>query len=394
MDRYIDELYKRAFVEVELSNITKNYKEIKNMVGDGVNVMCILKADAYGHGDVEVFKELYSNGARFFGVSNIIEGERLLSLNNDSYVLNLGYLDEKLVNEAVKIGLKQTIVSLEHARNLNRELKNIDKKLTCHIKLDTGMTRLGVDCVDNDPISYIEEIFNMENIDVDGIYTHFSVADELNDSSKNFFYNQLNLFRGIVEKLEKKGYNIKYKHCANSPSILMYKESYFNLVRPGTILYGLSPSNEIIHKMGNLKQCFSLKAQVSLVKYVKSGRSVSYGRKFNTNCTTKLASITIGYADGYPRHIYNKAYAVFNGRKCKVVGKVCMDQIVIDVTDVKDIKCGDIVTLIGNDKISLNASDFADITGTIPIDISSSLGKRLFRVYYKNNKIINKLSYI
>jgi len=387
-------MYKRAYVEVNLNNLIHNYNEIQRVVGSGVDVMCVVKANAYGHGDSNVVKELYKNGARLFGVATFLEASRLHRYFKDIYVMNLGYLDPALVSDAVNLGLKQTIVSLEHARALNDELIKIDKTLSCHIKLDTGMTRIGINCIDGDYIKALDEIFLMSNISIEGVFSHFSVADGLDDESVEFTTNQINLYKKIMSELDKKGITIKYKHCANSPAILKYKESYFDFVRAGTILYGLSPSYEMESEISNLRQVFQLKSQISVIKEVEKGRSVSYGRRYITNKLTKLATITIGYADGYPRNVYNRAYATLNNTKCNVIGQTCMDQIVIDVTDVSDPKVGDIVTLIGFDNISLNASDFANIISTIPINVSCSLGARLYRVYMKDDKMVDNVCYI
>ncbi|MGL5972721.1 MAG: alanine racemase [Oscillospiraceae bacterium] len=386
-------IYKRAYLEIDLDNLSHNYNYIKKVVGDSVNVMSVVKANGYGHGDINVVKHLYSIGCKFFGVSNINEALNISEIAKDAYVLNLGYIEVEHIGCSVDKNIVQTIVNLEHGLDLNRELEKLNKKARCHIKLDTGMSRIGVDCFEKNAVENIVKILSLNNLIVEGIFTHFPVADELSDESVEFTNNQIKTFKNIVNTLEKKGYSFLYKHCANSAGTLMFKTSYFNMVRPGTILYGLLPSDDLAPYCTNFKEILGLKAQVSLVKTVDKGRSVNYGRKFITKNKTKLATITIGYADGYRRLSFPDAYVVFNGKKANLAGRVCMDQIVIDVSHIDNIKHGDIVTMIGYDSISLSVNDFAKIIKTIPIEFSTSLGKRLPRVYLKNKNITDIIYY-
>ena len=379
---------KRAWIEINLDKLEHNYNEIKKQISDKTEVMAIVKADGYGHGDTMVAEHLHNIGCKKFGVSNIKEAIAVRKVARNSEILNLGYLSPENCRYLYENDIIQTILNIDYARKLNSELEKHNKTIKCHIKIDTGMTRVGVDMFCENAIDNIAEICDMKNLDVIGIYSHLSVADEFSDSDIDFTKQQFEVFNKAIKDLENRGYNIKEKHISNSAGVLRYQEMNLDIVRPGTIIYGLSPSKDMNENIENLQQIVELKATVSMVKEVNEDRYVSYGRNFKTTKKTKLATVTIGYADGYSRKMSSVGTVSINGKLAKIAGNVCMDQIVLDVSEVENVAAGDEVTLIGTDGIAPTMMEISKIVGTIDIDVSCSFGKRLERVYIKNGREI------
>lgn len=372
------QLCKRAFVEINLDNISHNLNRIKSLLKKtSTEIMCIIKANAYGHGAISVAKHLERNGINFFGVACINEAISLRKAGIKANILNLGYLENDLIDLAIKNDVTQSIISFEHAKNMHGYCKMNNLSMKCHLKLDTGMTRLGLDCFCDDIVSKIIEINNMDTLYLEGIFTHLSVADEKIDSSKDFTKNQISLFNDVVLKTN---IDFKYKHFANSAGVITYKDSYCNMVRPGTILYGLSPSFDFLDECRDFKPALTLKSRVCLIKEVENGRSVSYGRKYLTKGKKKLAIISIGYGDGYPRIACN-SYVSINEQKAYIVGRICMDQFVVDVTHISDIKVDDEVILFGEGKNCLTTDEFSYSINTVPIETTCLLSNRIKRIY-------------
>ncbi len=367
---------KRAWAEIDVSALVHNFNIIKEKMGSS-NIMAVVKADAYGHGVdivVPVLKEL---GASSFAVADIGEALEARKYAGNSPVLILGYTPPEAVNLLAQNNVIQTVYDYQYAKQLNESAEKQNIKLNCHIKLDTGMGRLGFDCRSDDlfGLNELKELKQFENLIFDGIYTHFAVADSENESDYSFTNNQYCRFKTVCEELEKFGFSFKYTHCCNSAGILLHNDKYLDLGRSGIILYGLVPDESIENKNG-LIPVMEFKTVVTMVKTLRKGESVSYGNTFTANKDLKVATLAVGYADGYPRALSNKGYVLINGKKCRILGRVCMDQTVVDVTDTK-CKIGDQALLFGKE---LAVEEVAKLCNTVNYEIICGLKSRVTRI--------------
>lgn len=377
---------KRAWAEISLDNLTYNYNKIKNRLGN-TGIVATVKADAYGHCEKYVSQKLEQLGTPYFSVSNIDEAKILRSRGVKKPIIILGYTPCECAECLIKYDIIQTVFSPEYADALNKEAERIGAKSSVHIKLDTGMSRIGFCC--NDAAKVLEQIkhvCSMSNLEVSGIYTHLSHADSFSDDAINFTEKQKCQFDDIVNMLYDMNYNIENRHIQNSIAIQTYGGCGYELARPGISLYGIQPSDEI--KM-DLKAVMSLKSVISMVKEVPEGTPIGYGRTFCTDRPTVVATVSIGYGDGYSRLLSNKGQVLINGKRANIIGNVCMDQLMVDVTGIPA-KQDDVVTLIGSDGgQSITANDLADSIGTIGYEISCMINKRVPRVIIENEKIID-----
>lgn len=357
----------RAWALINLDNIRHNYLQIKKIAA--TEIMSIIKADAYGHGGFKVAKTLAEAGAKYFGVATCEEGINLKGIN--AKILILGFTPENKLQEVIENNLEQTVFDFETAKKLSDIATKMKKQVRVHIKIDTGMHRLGFEPIP-ETIKIIEKINCLPNLSIAGIFSHLAQSDIPNDK---FTYNQYEKFNYISKNLS----NIKMiRHLSNSSAIINYPEFKMDMVRTGLMLYGISPfeNNPL-----NLKPAMSLKSQIASIKEIKLGESVSYNRKFTANEKTKVGIVVIGYADGYPRSCSNKANVIVNGKYAPVIGNVCMDYLMINLNNI-NAKIGDEVTLIGQEQnLSISAKDIAKINNTIPYEIITSIGKRIPRYY-------------
>ena len=364
----------RAWAEVKLKNIEHNFKEIKKYAD--TKVMCIIKADAYGHGILQVAQTLERAKADYFGVATLREAIRLRQSGVIAPILLLGFFEDKYIIDIIENNITLTIYDIETALNVSNIAVLMNKKAKIHIKVDTGMSRLGFfeDCVD-----VVKKIYNLDGIFVEGIFTHFSVAD--NDEKKQNTYIQAQKFENIVKTLENMQISIPIKHISASGAIIQYPEFKFNMVRAGIILYGYYPDEKINKKL-DLKPAMTLFSKIAQVKSIKKGQSVSYGMNFEAPCDMKIAVVTIGYADGYLRANSNKSYILYKNKKANVIGNICMDMCMIDVSDIEDIKMGDNVVIFGHSQGNiLGADTVSQFANTIPYEILCSVSKRVPRIY-------------
>lgn len=336
-------------------------------------------------------------GADYFAVSNIEEAMQIREAQVVKPILILGYTPVDEVDILGKLNISQTIVSLEHARRLSEEAYKNDVVVNVHIKLDTGMSRIGLLCHNKElcdkAVEEIEEISKLKNLKIEGVFTHFAVSDE-GESGKERTRKQYDNFMYVVEKAKNKGVSIPLKHCSNSGAIIDYKDMNMDMVRAGIILYGLLPSNELRRKI-MFKSAMQLKTVISRVKTVSSGAEVSYGGTFVTQRETKIATVPIGYADGYLRSFSGKAYMLVRGKKAYVLGRVCMDQLMLDVTDIDRVAEGDIVTVFGKDgEEEITVDTLAAIADTINYELVCLVGKRVPRIYLRSGDIVGSLNYI
>lgn len=380
-----------VWAEINLDNLAHNIKEVRRATNDNALVTAVVKADAYGHGSVAASKVFLDNGADRLAVATLSEAIELRENNIDAPILVLGYTPEYQVEDVIKNNVIQTIYNFEQAKAISDCSKA--KKAICkiHIKIDTGMGRLGF-YDKEEAVKEISKIKKLPNIDIEGIFTHFAVADEV-DKRKTI--KQIQKFNWIINKLEDTGIDIPIKHVSNSAAIIDLPEYSFNMVRAGIMLYGLYPSPDVNKERVHLKPAMTLKAKVSNVKEVEPGTGISYGHIFVTDRKTRVATLPLGYADGYTRMLTGKAEASFNGNRVPIIGKICMDQCMIDATEIEDVKIGDEVILFGDGQNNTpHIDEIAEKLGTINYEIVCMISRRVPRVYVKSEEIIEIKDYL
>lgn len=378
---------KRTWAEISLDAIVHNYNEIKNKVGGKSKICCVIKADGYGHGAAELAHIYEKLGADFFAVSNIDEGIEIRNSGCALPIVILGYTPVEDAGRLSQYNISQAVFSLEYAKALSQECAKSGCTCKIHIKIDTGMSRIGFMCQEfpreDYSIKEICEACKLPNLQLEGLFTHFCVSDEDADG-REFTHKQYKNFIYVREGLEKNGIAVPICHCSNSGAIEDYPDTYCDMVRAGIILYGLAPSDKLCGRL-NLVPAMTLKTSVAYVKELKKGADISYGRTFTAEHDMKIATVPIGYADGYIRSNAEKGYMLVNGKKAKIVGRICMDQTMLDVTDIDGVRTGDEVIVFGTGEDGAPTADtIAENTGTINYEVVCLVGKRVPRVYYKN----------
>lgn len=388
-------MYHHIWAEIDLNALEFNINQIIKLV-PAEKVMGVVKANAYGHGVSEVSNSLSECGINHFAVSNVFEALDLRSKQKEGEILILGFCDLSSAYELAENNITACVFDLEYAKSLNTAAKEAGVKLNCHLKINSGMNRLGFSAYDLSSLkSQIEEVLSLSELNVTGAFTHFATADRDGDENGDFTAAQYRCFESAKEVIKgvaaSFGKNDICFHCSNSAATLLdSKNRPSDLYRTGIILYGLTPS-EGLEIPFTPKAVMSLKAVVSQVKILKKGESVSYGRTFTAEKDMRVATVAVGYADGYMRGLSGKGYMLINGKKAPILGRVCMDQTVVDVTDIEDVKTGDIATLFGD---GLPVSELAKILGTINYELVCAVAHRVPRVYIKNGKITNEVRYI
>ena len=391
-----DRFFRRTWAQVDLDALINNYKVLREAVPKSAGIMGIVKADAYGHGVEMVSKTLSELGVSMFGVSSISEAEQLRDFGITEPILILGYTPCELAGELASNDITQTVYSLSFAKALSKGAVKQGVKIKCHIKLDVGMGRLGFLAKNDGCIDEIAETAALEGLEITGIFTHFPSADFDGDRSGDITRAQARLFVDRCTALEKRGIHFETKHCCNSAGSLTVGRDFAALdcVREGITLYGLCPS-AALKNAAALKPVMSLKTVVSMVKTVEKGDTVSYGMTFTAQKTMRLATVCIGYADGYPRRLSSKGYMLIKGKKAPIVGRVCMDQLMLDVSDIDDVKVGDEVTVFGKSgNAELSVDEVAAAADTINYELVCILGKRVPRVFIRDGKVLTVTDYI
>ncbi len=380
MDIRVDQIEKRSWVEVNLNQIIQNLEIYKKNLKKDAQIMAVIKADAYGHGDAMVARTLSAKGINLFAVSNIDEAVGLRNAGITGEILILGYSSPIYANTLHFLNLTQAIVSAEYAEALART----GYEIKCQFAIDTGMNRIGIPSSDVKAAASIVRKYS-HMLHVNGIFTHLCVADSIEKYDIEYTKRQLTLFKNVADEL--KDLSLPYIHCYNSAGGLYhlendkFNETIGNVVRLGIILYGLKPDVSDSLPKG-IKPAMTWKSVVSLVKDIEEGESISYGRTFTTKRKSKIATVTTGYADGYNRLLSNKGFVLIKGQKAPIVGRVCMDQTLVDVTDIPEIKMGDVVVLMGeSDGLNYNADDLAKDLDTIGYEIVCNISKRVQRFY-------------
>lgn len=385
-----------TWAEISLDNLDYNIKKIKASVPDSCKVMCIVKADAYGHGDAEIANFLQSvHGISWFGVSNLDEAKSLRRAGITGDILILGYTPAERAAELSANNITQAVYGLEFAEKLSAEAAKANCTVKIHIKVDTGMGRIGFDTVDHSEIgtAEAEKAATLPCLNASGIFTHFACSDTLGEKAESYTRAQYERFLNICNALENKGIKFEYRHCCNSAGIIRCPEMHLDMVRAGIILYGLTPSTEIL-SLHDFRPIMELKSKVTYVKQVAEGRCISYGMTYKTEAPRKIATVCVGYADGYSRLLSNKGEMLIKGKRCRVLGRVCMDQLMVDVTDISA-KEGDTVTVFGRDgEEYVSVDELAGLTDTINYEITCLLTRRVPRVYKKDGKTVAVVDYI
>lgn len=367
--------YRPTFAEINLGSARKNLKTVWSLVGETTKVLAVVKADAYGHGVDKLAKVFDEEGVDCFGVASLDEAGNLRRLGIRKPILVLGQILPEEAEGVFKFNVIQTVSDLDIAKRLNRIAERKNRTSLIHIKVDTGMGRLGF--WHKEAISFIREIKKLKNVFIDGIFTHFPSADE----DADFTNQQICDFRTLIKELQREGIDIPNKHIANSMAVIDFKDSHMNLVRPGLMLYGIYPKQGLKRDV-RLEPVMSLKTKIIFLKEVPHGRSISYGRTYITKRKTKIATIPIGYGDGYLRGLSNKAWVLIRGRRAPIVGRICMDLSMVDVGGIAEAKVGDEVILIGRQgKEAISTEELARLCNTIPYEIVCSIGRRVPRVY-------------
>ena len=364
-----------------------NYHAIKNQIGEDTKICCVIKADGYGHGAAQLAK-LYSElKCDYFAVSNLDEALELRNADIKEPILILGYTPADRAKDLSDNNISQAVYGKDYAQLLSDECKKAGVSCKIHIKIDTGMSRLGFMCQqfprDEYSIKEIKEACELPNLIPEGIFTHFAVADECEDG-KDFTLNQYKAFEYTVDKLKEMGVDFSITHCSNSGAILDYPKMKLGMVRAGIVLYGFAPSEKLRDRL-DLEPIMRLKTMVSYVKEIKKGTTVSYGRTFTADRDMKIATVPVGYADGYIRAFAKDGYMFIKGQKAKIIGRICMDQTLLDVTDIEGVEIGNVCVLFGNGRGGEpTAYDVAAWGNTINYEIVCSVSKRVPRLYRRD----------
>ena len=376
--------YYRVYAEINLDAIVKNVDNLMALTKENTGALAVVKADGYGHGDVAVAKAV-AQKVTGYAVATLDEAVNLRENGVKKPILVLGYVDPYEFDILVSHEITATVFDVETAQLLADAARVQKKQAHCHIKVDTGMRRIGLE-PDENGIAIVKQITALKELSADGIFTHFAASDETDKTSAE---HQFKLFTDFTGRLEKEGIHFTYRHCANSAAVIDMPHVDLDMVRLGIAMYGMYPSDEVKKEKVELFPALDLKSHVTMVKEIPAGEKVSYGGTFTTTRTTKLATVSVGYGDGYPRALSSNGYVLVRGQKAPIVGRVCMDQMMVDVTDIENVTRADIVTLIGKDgDAEITVEEIAALAGTFNYEFVCDLGKRIPRSYYLNGEYI------
>ena len=378
---------RRTWSEINLDSLKYNYSKIREKIGENVRFLGVVKADAYGHGSINVAKTLEEAGADYLAVSSIDEAMELRLNGIKMPVLILGHTPKEQVSRLIEYDITQAVTCRAKAVEYSEEAVKIGKTLKIHIKVDTGMSRLGYICegdyFDNGAKGICEAI-NMQGLFAEGIFTHFAVSDEEGEENDAYTMHQFKLFREVCEEVERRsGRKFAIKHCANTGAVARFPETYLDMVRPGLLLYGYG---EYAKKMG-LKPVMTLKTTVSTIKIYPAGTKISYGGIFETDKTTRIGVLPYGYADGFLRSLSNRCSLMTADGLAPVRGKICMDMCMIDITDMPKVEVGSEVEIFGENN---PIEELCEIASTIPYELTCAVSKRVPRNYIKDGEIVSK----
>ena len=375
----MNEKLRPAWVEVDKKKAIHNLLEVRRAVGPNIKICTVVKADSYGMGSVELSKMYLENGVDMFAVAVIGEAFELREEIKEKDILVLGFTSEEFYEDAIKNNITLTIYNYDHAFRLNEAAKRLNKKAKIHIKVETGMNRLGF-LPTEENADKVADIAKLENIKIEGAYSHHAKADE---KDKTTAHMQAGRFIKFMKMLKERNVEIPTKHIANSATIIEIPEYYFDMVRPGIILAGFYPSDEVDTEKYKFEICVTLKARLANVKTIEAGEGVGYGHLYRADKPVTVGTIPLGYADGYSRLLSNKGYVVVKGVKCQILGKVCMDQFMVDLSNVENPQIGDVAIVYGDGTDgAMTAEDVANMRGTISYEVLTNLAvRRLPKIY-------------
>lgn len=375
------EFFKRTWAEVDLDILGENTRRIRSFLSPGCKLMCVVKADAYGHGDRYCAREMAKNGADWFAVSNLNEALSLRDAGIIQPVLILGTTPPEFAGVLHEQKITQTVFSSAYAAALQDAAQAAGVTVDVHLKIDTGMGRIGFDGFACGGANEAAHAAALPNLHATGIFTHFASADESAPDAESYTRGQYARFLEMIAALEMRGVTFSLRHCCNSAATLRYPEMHLDMVRPGLILYGMLP-DPCCADILPLRPAMQLKSSVSMVKTLPENRFVSYGRQWSSPSPAAVATVPIGYADGYHRSLSNKGLMLVHGRRARVIGRVCMDQLMLDVTGIPGVAAGDEVTIIGTDgEETLPVETMAEAAGSFNYEIVCLIGKRVPRLY-------------
>ncbi|KMZ54638.1 alanine racemase [Dorea sp. D27] len=383
--------YNRVCARIDLDAVEYNIEMMRRNIREGAKMLGVVKTDGYGHGAVQIAKMLSPKDYMWgFAVATLDEAAVLRRAGIEKPLLVLGCIFPDQREEMIKGDIRMTLYTEEMARQVSELAVKMGKQAYIHIKLDTGMSRLGF-MIGEEAAEIIERISEMPNLVMEGMYTHFAKADEID---KSFTEKQIKNYVWMKETLEERGVTFQYYHCSNSAGIIDVREANMDLVRAGISTYGLYPSEDVHKENVPLKPAMELISHVAHVKWVEAGTPVSYGGTYITDRKTKIATIPVGYGDGYPRSLSNKGYVLIHGKKAPILGRVCMDQFMVDATEIDDVKYADKVTLVGNDgDEKLPVEVLSGLSGRFNYEFVCDLGKRIPREFIRHGEVVEQMDY-
>lgn len=380
--------YYRVYAQIDLDSIEYNIEQMKQNLAPGTKMIAVIKSDGYGHGAIPVGKDLEDNDNIYgFAVANLEEAIALRQHGVTKMILILGYSFPEQYEQLVAYDISTCVYRLDMAKALSEEAVKQNKQVNIHLKIDTGMQRIGL-YPSEESLEEAKEILSLPGLHPQGIFTHFAKSDEADKTSAN---NQIGMFTAFIKELEEAGFAFDIKHCSNSAGIIDLKNANMDMVRAGIALYGVYPSDEVNKEAVHLKPALSLKSTIVHLKKVPAGRPVSYGGTYETTKETLIATIPVGYGDGYPRLLSSKGYVLIRGCKAPILGRVCMDQFMVDVTHIPGVSMRDTVTLIGSDgEERITVDELGDLCGRFSYEFLCNLGKRIPRIYSKDGQLAEK----
>lgn len=383
--------HSRVCANINLNAILYNMESMHQKINPETKIMAVVKADGYGHGAIPIAKEIehldYLYG---YAVATVEEGLLLRRSGIRKPILILGYIFPDQYETVIEAEIDPSVFTLEMAKELSSAAEKVRKDCKIHFAVDTGMSRIGYQVTD-ESADEMAQIAKLPHMIVEGMFTHFSKADEYD---KSFTYDQIERFQAMIRMMEQRGIRIPVRHCSNSAGIAEISAANMDMVRAGITLYGLWPSEEVDHNSLELKPVMELKTHVAYVKKLEAGRAISYGGSYITERESLIATIPVGYADGYCRGLSNKGSVLIHGHRAPICGRVCMDQFMVDVTDIPDVRIGDEVTLIGKDgSEEITMEEVGELSGRFNYEFVCIIGKRVPRAFYKDGKLIETQEY-
>lgn len=383
--------YSRVYAEINLDAILHNMEQMRGLLKEDTKIMGVIKTDGYGHGAVPIGRELEKLAYTWGYATATVEEAEILRRNGlKKPILILGATFPEQYEAMADLELRANVYSIGQAERMEEAAAKMNKRIIVHAKIDTGLSRLGFQ-VTEESADEIARIFKMPHIIMEGIFTHFAKSDAEDKTMAN---QQLEAFAKMKQMLEERQVEIPMIHCSNSAAIIDMPEANMSVVRAGISLYGMWPSDEVKKENIDLAPVMSLKSCVVFLKELEKGRVISYGATYETSKKQRIATIPVGYGDGYPRSLSNKGYVLIHGKKAPICGRICMDQFMVDVTDIPEAREGDMVTLVGKDHgAEITMEEIGDLSGRFNYEFACDLGKRIPRVYVKNGEVVETRDY-